>query len=408
MKYGMFLAAFAILALFGGVFAEEAKREELLKAVEKGADFLAAQQNEDGGFGDFAGKRISSVGYTGMALSALAKSDAVTSRKHAEVVEKAAAFMLKNVRPDGGLYMTQEYYEQSGRKETFESYETSLAVAALAAVDAEKYREVIRKGAEYLMRIQDDGVKDHLSKGGIGYGSNKSMSNLSTTFFAFQALRAAGIPADAPVWKNAVPFISSCQNLAETNKLEWSVKSNDGGFIYSPIESKVGTVKPSEQPKTGEPAKLDDSKKVGDKKDQGGPRGPRRDPKLSYASMTCAGVGCLLMAGVEKDDVRVKAGLKWLSERFTLDENPGLEKQGLFYYYAALAACLSALDEKTIQDKDGAERNWAMELGVKLHGLQNDDGSWTNSADRWEEKNKVLGTSHALHALTRALAFLKE
>jgi len=52
---------------------------------------------------------------------------------------------------------------------------------------------------------------------------------------------------------------------------------------------------------------------------------------------------------------------------------------------------------------DGVERNWREELAAALVGRQRSDGSWINSADRWEESNPELVTVYATLALEEAL-----
>lgn len=360
-----------------------AQREAFRAAMTKGVEFLLGRQNKDGGFGEMRGQPFSSVGYTGLVVAALADSHAATAAKAKEVIDRAVAFMLGNVQPDGGIYMPASHIE---------SYETFAAIVALAAVDKDKYKAEIKKGAAYLVSIQDDGAKDPLSTGGIGYGSNKAMSNLSTTSFALQALDIAGVPRDAAVWKNAIRFVSSCQNLAETNPLEWAAKNNDGGFIYSPIESKAPM--PASRPggRTGRPAVPD----------------VRRDPKQSYASMTCAGLTSLLLAGVGENDVRVRAAVQWMADHYSLDENPGVGKEGLFYYYSGFATAMSVRGKATLKDKAGVEHPWAIELGSKLVSLQNADGSWLNSSDRWQENSPTLCTAYAVGAMAKVLAALPE
>ena len=359
---GLFLAG--LLSASAG--AGEATRDDVLKAAKKAAEFVVKQQNPDGGFGQKEGKPFSMVGYTGLVVAGLIETG--TAGKDSEAVKKAVAFILGK-RLDDGSICTKELGVQS--------YETSIAIMALAAADKDKYKAEIKKAADYLMGIQDDGKTTPTSAGGIGYGSDKTQSNLSTTHYALQALKDAGVPEDSDVWKRAVAFVSACQNNAETNKAEWA--GVDGSFIYSPKpESKAGEVE------------------VRGKK---GWRG--------YGSMTYAGYLSYVYAKVGKDDPRVKGALKWISENYTLEENPGIKDQGLYYYYVTFATAMNARGEATVKDKDGKEHNWAKELGAKLIGLQNEDGSWLNKADRWQEGDKIICTAFCLRALGKVLDNLK-
>ena len=374
MKRIMALAAVSLFLVGSPALAEDApkgvSKDQVQKAAKKGAEFLVKKQNADGGFGEFKGQPASSVGYTGLVVAALVESGTAPGGKDGEVVKKAVEFILKQKQPDGGIYM-----KDAG----VQSYETSIAVMALAAVDKDKYKAEIKKAANYLIGIQDDGSKNPLSKGGIGYSKDGQQSNLSTTHYALQALKAAGVPEDSEAWKNAIAFVSSCQNDSEINKSESAAVVNDGGFTYSPTESKAGKV------------------------EVGGKKGWR-----SYGSMTYAGYLSYVYAKVSKDDARVKAAMKWISENYGLDDNPGLGSEGLYYYYLTFATAMSARGEATLKDKAGKEHNWAQELGGKLISLQAADGSWLNKADRWHEGDQVICTAYSVRALARVLEALPD
>jgi squalene-hopene/tetraprenyl-beta-curcumene cyclase len=365
------VAVGGILAAGGLAQSGEVKRADVIKTAQKAADFLVKQQNADGGFGIFKDQPASSVGYTGLVVAALVESGTAPGGKDGELVRKAVDYILKQRQPDGSICSPQAGVQ---------SYETSIAIMALVAVDKEKHKEAIAKAKDYLIGIQDDGSKNKLSTGGIGYGSDRTMSNMSTTHYALQALKDAGVPEDSEVWKRAVAFVSACQNNSETNAQEWAAVVNDGGFVYSPTESKVK-----------------------DRPEAGGKKGWR-----SYASMTYAGYLSLVYAKVNKDDPRIKAALKWISDNYGLDDNPGLGMEGLYYYYNTFATAMAARGEATIKDKAGKEHKWAEELAAKLAGLQAEDGSWLNAKDRWHEGNKLICTAYSLRALSRCLQFVKD
>jgi hypothetical protein len=220
-------------------------------------------------------------------------------------------------------------------------------------------------------------LRERLGRITFGYSKDGKNSNLSTTHYALQGLKDAGVPEDSDVWKRAVAFVSACQNNAETNKAEWA--GVDNGFIYSPKpESKAGEIEVR------------------------GKKGWR-----SYASMTYAGYLSYVYARLGNDDPRVKAALKWISENYSLDENPGVKDQGLYYYYLTFATAMVARGEGSLKDKDGKEHLWAPELAGKLISLQSEDGSWLNKSDRWEEGDKVICTAYAVRALGKALKFMK-
>jgi squalene-hopene/tetraprenyl-beta-curcumene cyclase len=123
----------------------------------------------------------------------------------------------------------------------------------------------------------------------------------------------------------------------------------------------------------------------------------------SYGSMTYAGYKSMLFAGLSRDDARVKAALDWAAARWTMEENPGLGKQGLFYYRLALARAMSASGKDSIADSAGVRHDWRRELVDALARSQRADGSWVNDQDRWMEGEPDLVTAYAVLALEEAI-----
>ncbi len=338
--------------------------ENVRAAAEKAAAFLVSKQNKDGSFGEFG----PSVGMTGLAALALAETG-IGGDAAKKAVERAMQFMLGNKQSDGGIYI---------RGKPFNSYETSISIMVMAAVDRDKYKAEIDAGVKYLRSLQSDGKEKPTNKGGIGYGSKGVNCNLSTTHYALQALKAAGVKEDDEAWKKALAFVAMCQNDSEVNNLEYAAVVNDGGFIYSPVESKAGEVTVR------------------------GRKGWR-----SYGTMTYAGYLSYVYAKLSPDDPRVKGAEKWLAKNYTLDENPGMGMQGLYYYYHTQALAFAARGKPTFKLTDGREVVWARELGARLLTLQEVDGGWSNSADRWHEGSRVICASYSLRALGKVLGGLK-
>ena len=171
--------------------------------------------------------------------------------------------------------------------------------------------------------------------------------------------------------QNALIFVSRCQNLeSEFNTTEFPAKVNDGGFYYTPAAG--GNSQAGKNP-------------------DGGLR--------SYASMTYAGLKSMLYAGLTKDDKRVKAALEWIRKFYSVDQNPGLEQQGLYYYYHTMAKTLSTMDVDLFVDAKGVKHDWRKEIAEALAKRQKENGSWVNAADRWMEGDPNLATSYGLMAL---------
>ena len=167
-------------------------------------------------------------------------------------------------------------------------------------------------------------------------------------------------------------FVSRCQNLESAdNQTPFAAKVRDGGFYYTPAAG--GTSQ------AGETA-------------NGGLR--------SYGSMTYAGLKSMIFAGVDAGDPRVKAATEWIRRHYDLSENPGMQDNGLFYYYHTFAKALHAVGLDELVDDEGRSHNWRNELNQELARRQRDDGSWINENERWLEGNPELVTGYVLLALS--------
>lgn len=126
----------------------------------------------------------------------------------------------------------------------------------------------------------------------------------------------------------------------------------------------------------------------------------------AYGSMTYAGFKSYIYADLSRNDPRVLAALDWISRHYTLDENPGLGTDGLYYYFLTFARALSAwgMDRVEVRTPAGVERRvWARDLVARLASLQEPDGGFRSMDDRWMENDRVLITAYALIALQQAV-----
>ncbi len=201
-----------------------------------------------------------------------------------------------------------------------------------------------------------------------------------------QALHDAGVPGDDPAMRRALVFLTRTQNRSESNRLAWATEGeNDGGFVYAPALQKDITVGES----------------------KAGSAGPANRGLRSYGSMTYTGFKSMLYANVSRDDPRVRASYEWIRRYWRLDSNPNMpqarSKQGLHYYYQVFAKGLRAWGESIITDTEGVEHNWREELIDALAARVSADGSWVNTAGRWEESNPILVTAYSVLALQEAL-----
>ena len=364
---------FALIFATGPVWAQEVARpdgvdaETYKEVVSKGVTYLLEKgQAEDGSF-----SKGLSTAVTSMAATVLMKHG--LPAEHPKVA-KAILFILNNVQEDGGIYTPDTFLK---------NYETSLAILCL--VEANKdgvYDKIIQRAADYVRTIQWDGAEGHERVsgfyGGWGYGSHQR-PDLSNSQYAIEALIAAGVDVKSVEMQKAMVFLSRGQNLPSAdNTMEFAArvqKGDDdyGSMIYTPANNGETKVVPAEN-------------------EAGGLRG--------YASMTYAGLKSFLYAGLDKEDLRVQAAMDWIRRHYSLETNPGLGAQGLFYYYHVFAKALHVVGEPTITDSDGTVHNWRAELVQELAKRQKPDGSWTNiEHDRWYEGDNNLVTCYALLAL---------
>ncbi len=83
----------------------------------------------------------------------------------------------------------------------------------------------------------------------------------------------------------------------------------------------------------------------------------------------------------------------WLRSNYTVDENPGMGQQGLYYYLHMMTKGLTLYGSDWLQLKDGRNVDWRHEVAMKLINLQKADGSWANENGRWWEHDAALVTS---------------
>lgn len=114
----------------------------------------------------------------------------------------------------------------------------------------------------------------------------------------------------------------------------------------------------------------------------------------------------MIFAGLTKEDPRVKAALKWITDHYSVDNNPSMGSAGLYYYYHTFAAGLHAAGVKTLTDADGVDHDWKADLVAELAKRQNEDGSRSNDNQRWFENDKNLATAFALMSLSYCKSFL--
>jgi squalene-hopene/tetraprenyl-beta-curcumene cyclase len=349
--------------------------------VQHGLAFMKTQQQADG---DFAPPQAP-PGLSALALKAFVQEPPYSTKD--DFLKKGYDKLISFQVGSGGIF-----------KDMLATYNTAIAVSALAATNDPSMKPALDKALGYLRGMQwtdtitgphGETIKDPKKasfEGGFGYGHH-SRPDLSNTQFALDALHDAGVKPDDPAFQEALKFVTRCQNFSETNDQPWA--GNDGGFVYS-----AGDAGDSEAGSYVAP----DGKKMW----------------RSYGSMTYAGFKSLLYCGLAHQDPRVKAALGWIKRNWTLDENPGLRANnptaamhGIYYYFHAMARALAAYGEPVLIDETGLPHDWRIEMTAKIASLERPDGSWAGEK-RWMEDNPVLGTSFSVLALEEIQQDLKK
>ena len=351
-------------------------RKEADEASGRAVRWLIKKQDKGGYWSQEEHPALTALVVTGIVQSPGFNQDRLGVRE----VERGVAYILSSVRDDGGIY-------RSG----LAAYNTSLCMVALTAVGDPKHEGIIRRARAFLAGMQqDDGEKgkvDGPSDGGFGYesGGEKAYADLSNTVIALEAFRMSqAVEADkapivigegssaGPDWSAAIEFLKKCQHLRSVNKARWvSDEPRDAGsFIYRDGESKAAE-------------KLPDGTVA----------------LRGYASMTYAGLLSMIYAEVGRKDPRVASAYEWLRRNYSLEENPGMGAQGLYYYYHTMAKALAAYGDDVLKLEDGREIRWRRELTGKLLELQKGEGHWVNENGRWWESDPVLVTAYALLTL---------
>lgn len=344
---------------------------EVNVAIGRGLDWLAAQQKEDGSWSDSNFPAL-----TGLALQPFINSKHPDKDK---IIEKAVNFIKTYVRDNGGIYK-----EVPGRKGGgLSNYNTAICMMALHATGRKDLAPIILKARKFVASSQYlSGIDDY--RGGFGYDkdTNRAYTDLLNTYYSAEAMAKTKDVEDLrnksekPVDIDKKELLKSIERLQ--NKPE-AGPDDAGGMFYNPKDPKAGTTTNANNVVVFR----------------------------SYASITYAGMLAMIYADLPKDDPRVLSAFDWARKHWTLEENPGMGAQGLYFFYNILSKCLSALDKDLIPVKDNKFVNWREDLAEKLVNLQKIDektgtGYWENTINRYMEEDKVLVTAYTLLALQLA------
>ena len=333
-------------------------RNEVQHAIDQGLSWLRTHQNTNGYW-----STPDQPAVTALALSAFMGEPSHENQRHPPAaLQRGFQFIASHVKPDGSIY-----------GKGLQNYNTAICMMALLAAHNPRYDPILRQARQWLVSQQVDG--------GVGYGDHGPHSDMNNTFTALEALYyskyleqdkglAGGKDLD---WAAAIRFIQSCQNLPAVNKQAWVSEDprDTGGFVYFPGESKAGTAT----------------------------NASGRVALRSYGSISYAGLLSYIYADLQRDDPRVQAAHAWVRHNFTLDENPGMGPQGMYYYYQLMSKALTIYGVDQLKTSSGRTIDWRKDLAMKLINLQKPDGSWMNDNGRWWEHDPSLVTAYSLMSL---------
>lgn len=383
-------ALLAVVAAAPALGLDEAHYQRARVMIDNAVGYLRSAQDEATGGWAVNPNGPSFPAITGLVVTGMLMEPDIDAEDPS--VSRGVDYMLSFRQEDGGIY-----------DRVLGNYNTSICLSALARVDRPDAAAAIAPAQAFLRGLQFSNNaadhpetrtvgEDHPFYGGVGYGRHgrPDLSNLS---LMLQGLHDSGLDCDDEAFQRAVTFLSRLQMHADVNDMAYAEGSTQGGFIYATGpsgsepdagESKAGTIEET----------LDD--------------GTRISRLRAYGSMTYAGFKSYVYANLDRDDPRVRHALEWIRRHYTLDENPGLGDEGMYYYFVTFSRALDAWGLPTITtlNADGSTaepRDWANDLIDRLAALQNPDGSFRSLDDRWMEDNPVLITAYALLALQHAI-----
>ena len=303
------------------------------------------------------------------------------------VVIQGTRYILKYAHEDGSIH--------GG---TLPSYNTSICVSALSMVRKPEALDAMLAGQKFLKSLQysnlntnnpnDPGFEtpitiSHPYYGGVGYGEH-GRPDLSNLAFFLQALHDSGVSTNDAAIQRAQIFLSRVQMLDQINDMPYADLSSQGGFIYATVPDLESVDGIAGQSQAGD---ITETTEAGDELTR----------LRAYGSMTYAGFKSLVFANIDPDDPRMASAWKWIENNYTLEENPGLDQQGYYYYLCTMAR---ALDAFGVDEING--HNWREEMIDKIHELQYNNGAYKVLNPRWMENNDVLIAAYALIALQHA------
>lgn len=340
-----------------------ALKDQVQKAISRGRAWLEEHQDAKTG----AWGNPDQPALTAMALLAFLGDPSVsqppTQSAHAR---RAYAFIRTQAREDGGIY-----------GKGLVVYNTALCLSCLLLDDDEQSRALVPAAKRFLLKHQSgSGLRVESGDAVDAEGGGDGRPDFSRTLDSLRQFQSdlntapsgekgpSGLDLEA-----AIKFVQRCQTPSKPpENLPSEAEPNDAPDV------------PPEKPAA-----------------DAGPAGKvalRHSGVLSYDALLS-----LIYDPLEIDDTRVDAFLDWLDDNYTIEENPGLGTQGMFYYYHSIAKVLTIRRIDRFRLKSGTEIDWRTDLANKILAAQNKDGSWVNANGRWWENDPVLVSAYAMLTL---------
>ena len=246
-------------------------------------------------------------------------------------IAKGAKYLLANQQADGHFSDAQMpaltalplWALRPGRGGSgLGNYNTSVCLSALFDSKLAPTAPLL-KAREYVASSQLTG--DDTMAGGFGYDkvSRRRYADLSNTSYALSAMaktasleefREGGKRVDLD-WDKALAFV---ENLMKKEG------PDAGGAAYNDRTPQGGT-------ETNAQGKV---------------------ALRAYGAMTYAAVLSMCSAKLDKGDPRVKQSVEWMEKNWSVDENPGMGNQGLYYFYDIMTRALDAAKIDKVGDHD--------------------------------------------------------
>jgi len=310
------------------VAAAACSRRDNGSALQRAAQFLWAQQSEDGGFHSTTyGLLRSGQSLTPFVLDALLDVPETAFRAKQAAINRAFEFIKKNTNADGALGQMDETVAD------YPNYATALAVTTMVKARSTARNFDVGPMVAHLRAQQfseaNGWQREDRPYGAWGMGGpihrppETGHVDLSMTRYVLEALRASGVPASDPAITKALVYLERSQN-------------DDGGFYFSTVNPEIN--------KAGE----------------------ANGNFVSYGTATSDGLLALRAAGVPDQDDRLAKATQWLKAHHQPDHAPGFDGtareswgSGLRFYYASSISKTGLGLPVTLpsQDKNGSFRN---------------------------------------------------